>query len=113
MSRIVCRLSSWLPDTTPLLSTVFDRHRETCLRCQADAARLRGVSRDLSVLEDEVVRAPSGLHTEVMATLPTQDAADPRRPLVMRIVARWVTAIGVAVATLVAIITSRQGRRRA
>ena len=112
MSRIVCRLSQWLPDATPLLGRVFDRHRETCLRCQADAARLRGVSRDLSVLEGEVVSAPGGLHTQVMATLPIQDAADPRRPLVMRIVARWVTAIGVAVATLVAIIT-RQARRRA
>jgi anti-sigma factor RsiW len=112
MSRIICRLSSWLPESTPLLSRVFDRHRETCLRCQADVARLRGVSRDLSVLEDEVVPAPGGLHTQVMATLPEQDAADPRRPLVVRLVARWVTGIGVAVATLVAIIT-RQARKRA
>lgn len=112
MSLIVCRLSSWLPDSTPLLSSVFDRHRERCLRCQADAARLRGVSRDLSVLEGELVHAPSGLHTSVMATLPRQDAADPRRPLVVRLVARWVTGISVAVATLVAILTS-QARRRA
>jgi hypothetical protein len=71
------------------------------------------VSRDLSVLEEEVVSAPGGLHTQVMATLPEQDALDPRRPLVVRLIARWVTAIGVAVATLVAIITSRQTRRRA
>lgn len=112
MSRIICRLSQWLPDATPLLGRVFDRHRETCLRCQADAVRLRGVSRDLSVLEEEVVSAPGGLHTHVMATLPEQDAADPRRPLVMRLIARWVTGIGVAVATLVAIIT-RSAKRRA
>jgi len=95
-----------------LLSRVFDRHREGCLVCQADAARLRGVSRDLGVLEDEVVRAPGGLHTQVMATLPPQDAADPRRALVMRVVARWVAAVGVAVAALAAIV-GRQVRRRA
>lgn len=112
MSRIVCRLSSWLPDNTPLLSHVFDRHRERCLRCQADAVRLRGVSRDLGILEDEVMHAPGGLHTQVMATLPRQDAANPRRPLLMRIVARYVAGIGVAMATLVAIIT-RVWRRRA
>ena len=112
MSRIVCRLSTLLPDNTPLLGRLFDRHRETCLRCQVDAARMRGVSRDLGVLEEEVVRAPGGLHTRVMATLPPQDAADPRRPLMMRIVARWLTGIGVAVATLAAIL-GRKWRKRA
>lgn len=111
MSRVVCRLSSWLPDNTPVMSRVFDRHRETCLVCQADAARLRGVSRDLGGLEGETVPAPGGLHTQVMATLPRQDASDPRRPLVVRLVARWVTGIGVAVAALVAILT-RQTRKR-
>lgn len=112
MTRVMCRLTSWLPDSTPGLSRVFDRHRETCLWCQADAARLRSVTRDLGELEGEMVRAPGGLHTQVMATLPRQDSADPRRPLVIRLVARWVTAIGVAVAALAAII-GRQARRRA
>lgn len=111
MSRIICRLSSWLPDNTPLMSGVFDRHRESCLRCQADSARLRGVSRDLGTLEADVVRAPGGLHTQVMATLPEQDAANPRRPLLVRIIARYVTAIGISVAMLAAIL-GRKGRRR-
>lgn len=111
MSRIACRLTSWLPDSTPLLSRAFDRHRATCLRCQASAARLRGVSRDLGGLEGEVVPAPGGLHTHVMATLPPQDAANPRRPLLVRIVARWVTAITVALAAFVAIV-GRRARRR-
>ena len=105
MSRVVCRLSAWLPDNTPLLSRVFERHRAGCLRCQADAVRLRGVSRDLGTLEDETFHAPGGLHTQVMATRPRQDAADPRRPLLARVVARYVAGIGVAAATLVAIIT--------
>ena len=111
MRWLVCRLSSWLPNNTPLLARVFDRHRETCLRCQADAARLRGVSRDLGVLEDEVVPAPGGLHTEVMATLPRQDAANPRRPQIIRLVARWAAALGVAIATLAAVVGKKLRRR--
>lgn len=112
MSRVVCRLSSWLPDNTPLLSRVFDRHRETCLVCQADAARLRGVSRDLGSLDDEVVEAPGGFHARVMAALPTQDSANPRRPVLIRMAIRYVVvAIGIAVAALAAIL-SRQVKRR-
>ena len=72
MSRIVCRLSQWLPDNTPLLGRVFDRHRETCLRCQADAARLRGVGdvlfspqpNGLSVGMDEQSSLWRGIRTE-------------------------------------------------
>ena len=107
MSRIACRLANAVPDGG-FLSRRFDRHRNTCLRCQADAVRLRGVRRDLGGLEEEVLPAPGGLHTRVMATLPYQDAADPRRPLVMKLVARYVAGVGFAVATLAAIL----GRRR-
>lgn len=46
-----------------------------------------------------------------MATLPRQDSADPRRAIVVRLVARWVTAIGVAVAALVAILTAQTRKR--
>lgn len=112
MTRIVCRLSSWLPDSTPVLSRLFDRHRETCLRCQADSARLLGVSRDLGALDDEVVEAPGGFHARVMAALPTQDAADPRRPVMIRVAIRYVlVAIGIAVAALAAFV-GRQVKRR-
>lgn len=107
MTSFMCRIANAVPDNSRL-TRLFDRHREHCLRCQADAARLRGVSRELGGLEGEVLPAPGGLHTHVMATLPPQDASNPRRPLLARVIARWVTGIGVAVATLAAII----GRRR-
>ncbi len=110
MSRIICKIANAIPDSSRL-TFLFDRHREQCLRCQADAARLRGVSRDLSGLEGEMLAAPGGLHTQVMATLPAQDASNPRRPLLMRVVARWATGIGVAVATLAAII-GRKSRHK-
>lgn len=107
MTTIACRLANAVPDNG-LLSKLFDRHRDACLRCQAEAARLRTVARDLGGLEGEVYRAPGGLHTEVMATLPKQDASDPRRPLVIRVAARYAAGLGVAVATLAAIL----GRKR-
>lgn len=110
MSRLMCRIANAVPDGG-FLTRRFDGHRERCLHCQADAARLRGVSRDLGGLEGETLEAPGGLHTRVMATLPTQDAADPRRPLLMKVVARYVAGVGVAVATLAAIL-GRMARRR-
>ncbi len=58
-----------------------------------------------------MLSAPGGLHTQVMATLPPQDASNPRRPLLMRVIARWATGIGVAVATLAAVV-GRRARRR-
>ena len=111
MNRLICRLVDLAPDNA-LFSRIFRRHRAGCLRCQADAVRLRGVSRNLGDLEEEVLEAPGGLHTRVMATLPVQDAADPRRPLLIRLIARWVAGIGVAVATLAAILGRRVTRRR-
>ena len=112
MSRIICRIARSAPDGS-FLSGRFDRHRSACLRCQADVIRQRTVSRDLGDLEGETMEAPGGLHTRVMATLPTQDAADPRRELVLRVVARYVAAIGVAVAALAAILGNRARRNRA
>jgi len=110
MTGLICRFADSLPDDG-WLSRRFDGHRTRCQRCQADAAGLRGVSRDLGGLEEEVLTAPGGLHTQVMSRLPVQDASDPRRPLVMRVVARYVAGVGVAVATLAAIL-SRLVRRR-
>lgn len=109
MTRLMCWIANAVPDGS-FLAKRFDSHRERCLRCQADAARLRGVSRDLGGLEGETLEAPGGLHTRVMATLPTQDSANPRRPLLVRLVARYAAAAGVALATLAAIL-GRRGRR--
>jgi hypothetical protein len=110
MSRIVCRLSNAVP-SGGWLSARFDRHRRGCLRCQADAANLLSVARDVGGLDGEMLEAPGGLHTRVMATLPVQDSSDPRRPLVVALVTRHVTALGVAVATLAAILGWRSHRR--
>lgn len=110
MSSIKCRLAAAIPEGAPF-GKLLDRHRETCLQCQAESVRLRGVARDLGGLEEEVISAPGGLHAEVMATLPRQDASDPRRPLLVRVAARYAAAIGVAVATLAAIL-GRKTRRR-
>lgn len=109
MSWIVCRIANAIPEGSRLAS-LFDGHREHCLRCQADAARLRGVSRDLGGLEGELLSAPGGLHTQVMATLPAQDALNPRQQLVRRVAARWATGIGVVVAALAAILGRRSRR---
>ncbi len=106
MSEIICRISNVIPGGSRA-ARWFEEHRRSCLHCQADAARLRGVARDLGGLEAEMLRAPGGLHTQVMATLPPQDASNPRRLLLVRVVARWVTGIGVAVATMAAILGRR------
>lgn len=106
MSGIVCRIANVVPGWSRA-ARWLEGHRRSCLHCQADAAKLRGVARDLGGLEGEMLRAPGGLHTQVMATLPPQDASNPRRPLLIRVVARWVTGIGVAAATLAAILGRR------
>lgn len=110
MSGFTCRLAEAVPDGSRL-ERLFDRHRRHCLRCQAEAARLRGVSRDLGGLEEEMFPAPGGLHTQVMATLPHQDASNPRRPLLVRVFARYAAGAGVAVATLAAILGRRLRRK--
>ena len=110
MNWISCRISNAIPDGSPL-NGLFDGHRQQCLNCQADAVRLRGVTRDLGGLEGEILPAPGGLHTEIMATLPLQDASNPRRQLMIRVVARWATGIGVGVAALAAMVGYRLRRR--
>jgi hypothetical protein len=110
VSWLSCRISNAIPDGSPL-NGLFDGHRQRCLNCQADAARLRVVARDLGGLEGEILPAPGGLHTEVMATLPRQDASNPRRQLMIRVVARWATVIAVGVAALAVIVGYRIRRR--
>ena len=45
MSDLTCRLIAALPNDMPL-NRVLRRHRDRCLRCQADDARVVGVTRD-------------------------------------------------------------------
>ena len=115
VSNLTCRLIAALPPDARL-NRVLRRHRDHCLRCQADDARTIGVSRQLSTLGDQVVKAPEGLATDVMTRLGPQDGADPRRPIVMRFIVRWAAAALVVVATTVAVgaaLASRMRRRSA
>lgn len=113
MSELTCRLITAIPDGMPL-NRVLSRHRERCLRCQADDARVTGVTRELSTLGQEVVPAPAGLATTVITRLPRQDGADPRRPIVIEFAVRWAAAALVVLATAVAIgaaVSSRMRRK--
>ena len=90
-----CRIAAALPG----------RHRERCLRCQARAARLRGVERSLRSLRTEVAPAPPGLYGSVVRSLPSQDDPAARRRVVLRSLARRVAAAGMAAATGAAVLT--------
>jgi hypothetical protein len=97
------------------LNRVLSRHRDRCLRCQADDARVTGVSRQLSTLGDEVVKAPAGLASTVITRLGPQDGADPRRPIVMQVMLRWAATALVLLATAVAVgaaVATRMRRTR-
>lgn len=112
MNSVICRLVEKVPSDMPL-NRVLEAHREQCLRCQADTARSAGVSRELSTMGGETLRAPDGLATVVMSRLPAQDGSNPRRPLVVRIAVRYSVAAVIAVATVAAVIAralSRQSR---
>jgi anti-sigma factor RsiW len=95
-----CLLASWLPGQR---FAALAAHRESCLRCQAAAARDRSLQRALRGLAAELMPAPAGLHSAVMARLGRQDAADPRRNLAARAAARYTAAAGLATAAAVAL----------
>ena len=110
MSSLICRLVSTIPSDMPL-NRVLEAHREQCLRCQADAVRSTGMSRDLSSIGQETLVAPEGLATTVMSRLPAQDGSDPRRPLVVRLAVRYSVAAAIAVATAAALIARALSKR--
>ena len=110
MSSVICRLISVIPSDTKL-PKALESHRETCLRCQADVARSSGMTRELSSMHGETLRAPDGFATTVMSRLPAQDGSDPRRPLVVRLAVRYSVALLVGVATVAAVIARVLTRR--
>lgn len=107
---LVCRFVALLPEDTPL-SGLAAVHRDRCLRCQADAARDRGVSRDLHTLSVETVRAPAAMQGRVMSRLGAQDAMDPRRTLVVRLAVKYAAAGLAAAATVAAVLTGLLKKR--
>lgn len=111
MSDLACRLIATIPDGVPL-NRVLARHRDHCLRCQAEGARTTGVTRELSTLGDETLHAPDGLATTVMTRLGLQDGADPRRPVVVRVAVRWGATALVMIATAAAIAAGIVARTR-
>ena len=113
MSPITCRLVSMIPPDMPL-NRVLQAHRDQCSNCRTDVVRSTGVSRDLSTLGTETLRAPEGLATTVMSRLGEQDGTDPRQTLVVRLAVKYsaVAVIGlVTVAALIAGVISRRTRR--
>ncbi|OFW62241.1 MAG: hypothetical protein A2135_01000 [Actinobacteria bacterium RBG_16_67_15] len=111
MSDLTCRLIAALPNDMPL-NRVLRRHRDRCLRCQADDARVVGVTRRLSTLGGEVVPAPEGLASHVITRLGPQDGSDPRRPIVTRVIVRWAATGLVLLATAVAVGAALAARMR-
>lgn len=109
--HLTCRLIAVLPGDVPL-NRVLARHRDRCLRCQSVDARTSGVARELSTLSGETLRAPDGLATTVMTRLGSQDGADPRRVLVIRVAVRWSATALVLLATAAAIAASIVSRMR-
>ena len=112
MNSITCRLVSMIPGDMPL-NRVLQAHRDQCVTCQADVVRSTGVSRELSTLGGETLRAPDGLATTVMSRLGRQDGTDPRHPLVVGLAIKYsaVAVVGLAtVAALIARVVSRRSR---
>lgn len=110
MTSITCRLVSMIPPDMPL-NRVLQAHRDQCLTCQADVARSTGVSRELSTLGGETLRAPEGLATTVMSQLGDQDGSDPRRPLVVRLAIKYSAVAVIGLATFAAVIAGIVSRR--
>jgi hypothetical protein len=96
----VCFLARLLPGERP---AALAAHRGDCRRCREDAARDAALQAGLAELAGDLVASPDGLRSTVLASLGEQDAADPRRDVVARMAARYVTVAGLAVATLVAL----------
>jgi hypothetical protein len=107
---LMCRFVALLPDDTPF-SGLVESHRETCLWCQADAARDRGMAREVHALGGETVRAPEAMQGRVMSRLGAQDAFDPRRSLVIRFVVRHAATALAATATVAAVLAGLLRRR--
>lgn len=110
MSKLTCRLVSLVSEGGPTTSWVA-AHRDRCLHCQADAVRGRGLSRELNTMSSETVAAPDEIQGRVMARLGVQDASNPRRPIVVRVIARYAAAAlaGIATAAAVAAGLTRRG----
>jgi hypothetical protein len=98
--RITCRLAGVLPPDVAG-GAVFRGHRARCLRCQADEVRTRGLVRDLASLRAEVLPAPPGLHSAVMARLdePPRAATAARRAMQAKVAA----IVGAAMAAVAVI----------
>jgi anti-sigma factor RsiW len=70
--NVTCSIARMrMPDLEPdgRLSGRLDRHTETCLRCQAEAAGYRSLQRRLRHLSSEIVIAPGGIPEAVIGEI--------------------------------------------
>lgn len=88
-------LASAFGDVGPLRA-----HRDRCLRCQADDARLRTLARDLAAIGTETTPAPEWLVDAVMGDLDRTSRVRGTTALVTGLVAGFVAA---ATAVIVAV----------
>lgn len=89
-------------------------HAQTCLACQARAARIRLLERRVGGLRGELVGAPPGFVEEVMARVAVPDAPEAGHVAKPHDTARVVGAgLGVTAAIAVAVAAGRRLRRTA
>lgn len=75
------------------------KHVETCLSCQADAARARRLRRDLRRLGQQLDAAPPGLAAKVAYVIEVEETAEADLTSAHRGVVRQVAAAGAVAAT--------------
>jgi hypothetical protein len=78
-------------DGTTTLERADRRHVERCLRCQAELAQYRKLLRAMQGLRSATVPAPTGLVTDVIASL---EAAGERRAVRAALTGRRVAYLG-------------------
>jgi len=88
-----------LPDVQSIddLGPRLSSHAETCLTCQAEAARYRTLSRHLGALASETIAAPATLLPAVVAEI-RRPVADGKRGFIVRRAAIAASAAAGAVA---------------
>lgn len=96
---LICRASRSVLPGTGELPRWAEAHIDTCLACQAEAARYRQVRRGMRLLASGSYDAPPYMVSQVMAALDDPERAD-HRAVIFAAVAAGVAAGIVGVAAL-------------
>jgi len=107
--RSVCRVVAFVPDDLPG-SRLLDRHRATCLTCQAADARRRVLLRELAELRDELLVTPEAVHLRVMARLGSQEGAGTPSRRIARLFRGAIAAGAIGAAAVLGGLARRRAR---